>query len=320
VTIRTFQPGDETVQAAIYNEAAADLPRFKPATLPEIQRRTRARDFDPSMRLVAEENGRPVGYAVFNPNGRVSYPWCRKGCEAHAEPLFQRVLDEMRKRGFRQAFAAYRADWPATSDFFLKHGFTRAREMVSFMVGVIDLPTVAARPSTVFSPLRKEDIPALLQMSPAALRIHSAPGLERYLFANPYFVPEAVFVLRSRTGDATPVAVGILVQEPTYADPRMLDADMPCFRLGAFGTEGMQAKRVKGLFSFLTAPGPNANALGLDLLAHAATLLEDTDDIDTLAAQVPSDVPHLLRFYQMNFRRQGSFPVFELPLAGQTPV
>src|SRR5262245_60471321 len=45
--IRTFQPGDEAVQAEIYNEAAAALPKFKPATSPEVQRRTRAGDFDP---------------------------------------------------------------------------------------------------------------------------------------------------------------------------------------------------------------------------------------------------------------------------------
>jgi hypothetical protein len=35
-----------------------------------------------------------------------------------------------------------------------------------------------------------------------------------------------------------------------------------------------------------------------------------------VAAQVPSDVPHLLMFYQSHFRRQGSFPVYEKSLAG----
>ncbi len=314
MTIRTFQPGDETTQAEIYNEAAADLPKFKPATLPEIQRRTRARDFDPAMRFFAEEGGKAVAYAVYNPNGRVSYPWCRKGHEAQAEPLFRHVLDQMRKRGSRLAFAAYRADWPAVCEFFTKHGFNKAREMVSFVTGVIDLPTVPARPSSVITPLRQEDVPALIQMVPGALRTRNPAELERHLFRNPYFGAEALYVLRGR--DGAPSAVAVLIEDPTYADPRVLDADMPCFRLGAFGTEGMQAKRVRGLFSFLTPPGPNANALGLDLLAHAAKRLEGSDDMDTLAAQAPSDVPHLLRFYQMNFRRQGSFPVFELPLVG----
>ena len=35
MTIRTFQPGDDVAQVGIYNEAAGDLPKFKPATLDE---------------------------------------------------------------------------------------------------------------------------------------------------------------------------------------------------------------------------------------------------------------------------------------------
>jgi hypothetical protein len=38
-------------------------------------------------------------------------------------------------------------------------------------------------------------------------------------------------------------------------------------------------------------------------------------NVATLAAQVPSDVPHLLRFYQQYFRRQGGFPVFDRELS-----
>ena len=316
MTIRTFRPGDEATQADIYNEAAVELPRFKPATLPEVQRRTRARDFDPSMRFFFEEGGKPVAYALFNPNGRVNYPWCRKGHEACAEPLFQHVLGEMRRRGFRQAFAAYRDDWPQINDFFLAHGFCKARDMINFIVDVMDLPTVPARPSSVITQLKPEDVPTLLEMAPGALRVRSPAELQRHLFRNPYFGPEALFVLRTRGEDSKPVAVGIFIQDLNYADPKAIDANMPCFRLGAFGTEGMQAKRVRGLFSFLTAPGRDVNPLGLDLLAHAAHRLDLDDQIATLAAQVPSDVPHLVRFYEMNFRRQGSFPVYELPLAG----
>src|SRR5207237_1205884 len=95
MNIRTFQPGDEAIQAALYNEAAGALPKFKPATAPEVQRRTRARDFDPSMRFFAEEGGRPVAYALYNANGRVSYPWCLPGYERLAEPLFQHLLGSM---------------------------------------------------------------------------------------------------------------------------------------------------------------------------------------------------------------------------------
>jgi hypothetical protein len=85
---------------------------------------------------------------------------------------------------------------------------------------------------------------------------------------------------------------------------------MPCFRLGAFGTEEMQTKRINGLFSFLAPEGPDVNVLGLDLLAYAAFRLHETE-VDTFGAQVSSDRPHLLRFYQQYFQRQGSFPLYE---------
>ena len=47
-----------------------------------------------------------------------------------------------------KAFAAYRGDWQAQIDFFLAHGFHKAREMVSFMVHLADTPTPAARRSS----------------------------------------------------------------------------------------------------------------------------------------------------------------------------
>ncbi len=312
MNIRTFQPGDEALQVAIYNEAAADLPKFKPATLVEVQRRTRGRDFDPAMRFVAEENGQAVAYGNFNPNGRVSYPWCKKGQERLADPLFQHMIGAMKQRGLRHAFAAYRGDWPTVRDFFLRQGFRLAREMVNYLIDLLDMPTRPARPSSQITPLTREDIPAILNMIPEALRVRRPQELEDHLFRNPYFPPEAAFVLRSRSGEA-PAGVGLLIVEPTYADPRQVDSNMPCFRLGAFGTEGMQTKRIKGMFSFL-AGKDRVSPLGLDLLGQATLQLQDSDDIDVLAAQAPSDVPVLLQFYDRNFRRQGSFPVFERDL------
>src|SRR3954453_20005955 len=121
VTVRNFRPGDEAAQVSIYNETAVDLPRFKPATMPEIQRRTKARAFDPKLRFFAEDAGTPVGYATLHANGRVGYPWCRPGYEHAAEPLWQAVLDTMRQRQIRRAFAAYRADWLPILQFFQTH-------------------------------------------------------------------------------------------------------------------------------------------------------------------------------------------------------
>src|SRR5690242_10890690 len=107
--IRSFQAGDETAQVSIYNEAAGSLPKFKPATLDEVRRRCRAPDFDPSGRFFAIEEDQAVGYATFHANGRVSYPWCRKGYEGCVRPLFEAILQAARKRNLKKVFAAYRA-------------------------------------------------------------------------------------------------------------------------------------------------------------------------------------------------------------------
>jgi hypothetical protein len=312
VIIRTFQPGDEAAQVNLFNEAAVSLPKFKPATLDEVRRRRRDAAFDPNTRFFAlDEAGQPVGYATFHANGRVSYPWCRPGHESAAESLFAKVLETMRARGLPRAFAAYRGDWPQC-DFFVAHGFRLVREMVNFVINLVDMPTPAARASNFIAPMRQEDVPAVFALAPRALRVGTPEELERHLFHNPYFGPDALYALRTRR-DGPPIAAGILVEDPAYADPRQVDAAMPCYRLGAFGTEGMQCKRINGLFSFLAEPGRDCSPLALDLVGHAALRLNRTD-AEVLAAQVPSDVPHLTRFYQRYFQRQGSFPVFELEL------
>src|SRR5262249_42597375 len=296
MNIRTYRPGDEAEQVPIYNEAAAGLPKFKPATVEEIRRRCQARDFDPTTRFFAEEAGRIVGYASFHPNGRVSYPWARKGFEHVAEPLFQTTLQAMLARTMRFAFAAYRGDWPTITGFFEQHGFTKAREMVSFVLDFVDLPTLTGKSSLPRTPFRREDVATVRDLVPGLLRITGVPELERYFFENPYFSADALFALRSR-GEAAPAAVGILIDNAEYADPKMTDAAMPCFRLGAFGTEGMQPKRINGLFSFVAVPDRNLAQLGLDLLGHSVSRLDESG-ATCLAAQVPSDAPHLLRFYQ----------------------
>jgi hypothetical protein len=309
--IRTYQPGDEAAQVAIYNAAAAKLPKFKAATVEEIRRRCQAPDFDPETRFYAEEKGQVSGYATFHANGRVSYPWCRSGHEHLAEPLFEHALDAMRGRGLRSAFAAYRGDWPEQMGFFEQHGFVRRRDMLNFVFDLIDLPTPAAPLKDAARPLRREDVPAVLALGSSVVRARTAEQLERHLLQNSYFGPDAAFVLRGSS--PTPVAVGVLVSNPSYADPKQIDAAMPCFRLGAFGTEGMQTKRIHGLFSFLVAPERSVVPLALDLLGYAAFRLDRTHT-GTVAAQVPSDALHLVGFYERYFHKQGGFPVLEREL------
>lgn len=312
MTIRTYQPGDEAAQVSIYNEAAASLPGFKPATSEDVVRRVRARDFDPAARLYAIEGGQPVGYASFHPSGRVSFPWCRRGHEQHAEPLFAGMLEALRASGMTKAFAAYRADWTDQKDFFLGHGFQKARDMVNYILDPAEMPTPAVKRTYPAYPVTKADIPAIVELAPQTLRSKSPEELEKHLLQNPYFPPEQVFLVRGRT-ESEVIGVAVLVLSPTYADPAKVDSAMPCYRLGAFGSEGLTAKRINGLFSFLAKDNRDFVPLGLDLLGHAAVRLMHVD-AQWFAAQVPSDVPHLHRFYEQFFRRQGSFPVFERSL------
>src|SRR5579871_3293969 len=309
---RTYQPGDEVAQVSIYNEAAGELPKFKAATLDEVRRRASGSDYDPSMRFLALDGGRPVAYCGFQANGRVSYPWCRKGQEAARQPLLDRVLQTMKARGLSSVFTAYRADWPVQREFFEQNGFQLRREIINFVLDLVDMPTPSARPSSNVSPVTPVDVPSILDFGSNILLVRDAAALERYLFHNPYFPANAVFARRSGSG-GPPLAVGILIANPAYANPRQVDAAMPCFRLGAFGTETMSTKRINGLFSFLTADMRDANSLALDLLGYAAYKLQDTE-VETFAAQAPSDADHLLRFYKQYFQRQGSFPILERTL------
>jgi len=307
--IRTYRPGDDAAQVSIYNEAAAELPKFKPATLDEVRRRARGADYDPAARFLAVVDGRPIGYASFQTNGRISFPWCRKGHEAAAQPLLERVLQALKERGLTRAFTAYRADWTAQQQFFHNNGFQQRREMVNFVLDLVEMPTPMARPTSSAGPATPDDVPAIQEMGANALLIRERAALEQYLFHNPYFPADSVFVLRSRKGGPA-LAAAVLISNPAYANPRQVDAAMPCFRLGAFGTEGMTTKRINGLFSFLTADTGDAQPLALDLLGYAAHKLQDTE-VETFAAQVPSDAGHLLRFYKQYFQRQGSFPILE---------
>lgn len=309
--IRTFRPGDEARQVAVYNAAAAALPGFKLAKEDDVLRRTKARDFDPATRYYAEDRGEVIGYATFHQNGRISIPWCLPGKEAAARPLMDAVLKAMRDRKLPRAFAAYRGDWAPPAELLQANGFTKAREILNFTQNIMDLPTMVNRRSVSVSPFRPADVPALAAMVPELLKV-PLDQLEANLLSNPYFGAEALFSLRNSDGSLR--AVGLVIDDRRYADPTQLDPKAPCFRLGAFGTEGMTTKRINGLFSFVAPPGKEANPLGLDLLWYAATVRLKESNLSAIAAQVSSDAPHLVAFYQSYFRPQGSFPIYERTL------
>jgi hypothetical protein len=312
VIIRSFQSGDELIQAGLYNVCAFIYPGFKPATADEVKRRTRSRGFDPTTRFYAEDSNQIVGYCVLEPEqGRISYPWCKSGYEHAASLLFDAALTSAKQRGLSKVFAAYRGDWQPVLNFFADRGFVRAREMINYWTDPVDLPTRVSRTRLPIDRLNRDDIPALVAMGKGIIRL-PAEKLENYLFSNPYFPVEAFLVLRDRDGK-TPIAVGLGLESATYADVKKIDPLAPCFRLGAFGTEGLHAKRVNGLFSYLVADPSNALTAGLALLSEASQEMTEASVV-ALAAQCPSDVPYLSGFYSRYFREHGRFPVLEKEL------
>ena len=74
----------------------------------------------------------------------------------------------------------------------------------------------------------------------------------------------------------------------------------------------------------LCSHGPDGPPAGLDVkrdvtpvaldLLNSCVQSLDAADLGTVAAQVSTAQPHLLRFYERYFRKQGSFPVYEREL------
>jgi hypothetical protein len=306
--IRHFAAGDEVSQVTVYNAAAKGLPGFKPASVDEVKRRTSAHGFDPSTRFYAEVDGVVSGYATFDPDtGRVSHPWTLPGHPNLAHPLFATVMREMSRRRIERAFAAYRSDWPAVLEYFDDHGFDTTREMINYAQPIGDLPTMFQRPGLNVTLIKGDDLPTLETVGHSHLRL-AGRKLTDYFLKNPRFSTDAVFVLRRKEGSIR--GFGVMIDDATYAPVENLDPKNPCFRFGAFGTEGLSTKRVNGLFSFLPVDTAETDIVGQDLLWYATSRME-TNSFDSLAAQAPSDAPHLVQFYKRYFQEEGRFPILE---------
>ena len=63
------------------------------------------------------------------------------------------------------------------------------------------------------------------------------------------------------------------------------------------------------MFSFIAPENRDVSPLGLDLLGYATRKLESTD-VETLAAQVPSDAAHLNRLHVGHLGHVGGFGLF----------
>ncbi|MCA1684790.1 MAG: hypothetical protein LC745_02150 [Planctomycetia bacterium] len=307
--IRPYEPGDEEAQARVFNAAAGALPAFKPATAGEIARRYGTVDPDPASRLYAVDDatGAVVGYALFHPNGRVSYPWCLPGAEEARGPLLDALSAEMAGRGFVEAWAAYRADWSPVLEFLRGRGFVPARAMVNFVAATDDLPSAPVPDGLALGPLGRDDLPRLLELGRGLFADDDPDRLGDALRGNPFFGPDSLVTLRDR---GAVVGAAVAIASTGYADPTKLDAAMPCFRLGAFGTERERHKRVNGMVSCVFAD----ESAGEVLLAEAARRFRAAG-LPHAASQAPSDRPDLVAFYQRFFRPQGSFPILSRRLA-----
>jgi hypothetical protein len=304
--IRSYQPRDEHAQVRIYNVAASALPGFKPATAEEVARRYPASHRYPEARYYATFDDEVVGYAVFNDNGRISYPWCLPDARDVREPLLETVLDALRQRGVFEAWAAYRADWPSILNFFTECSFNEKRIQINYVRELGQLPwNSGLPPDRTIAPLKQEDLPQLVALAPALFCDSDLPTLASFYWNNPFHdFRDSLFGLRKvRTGEL--LAVYALVAHQGFADPTKIDAAMPCFRLGAFGTECQRHKRVNGLFSCVFAEEAEAELL-LSVAAHS---LATRSELTHLASQAPSDAPGICALYDRFFRRQGSFPI-----------
>jgi hypothetical protein len=301
--IRPYQPGDEAAQARIYNAATGSLPGYKPASPEEVARRYRTIDPDPSSKRYAVEDGEVVGYAVLNPNGRISVPWALLDAEATRAPLLDAILDEARRRGLAEVWAAYRGDWEPVLGFLHAHGFVTTRTMVNYVAPLARLPQRPIRIGESIEFLRREDLPRLVELGRGLLARDGREDLEAFFWSNPYLGAESLFALRP-AGDGPIRGAALVVSREGYADPTRIDPAMPCFRLGAFGTEHERHKRVNGLFSCVFDDANTAETL----LSEAVRRL-DRAGLTQIAAQAPSDRPELCAFYDAFFERQGSFPI-----------
>jgi hypothetical protein len=307
MAIRTYQPGDEHAQARIYNTAAGSLPGFKPATAEEVGRRYRGGDTDPESRYYAVENGEAVGYAVFGSNGRISYPWCLPGAETLRQSLLETMLLEMRKRGIPEAWTAYRANWSSVHEFLHQHEFTEKRQMINYVAEFEQLPAEDRLPANrVVERLTRADLPRLIAIARGLLAGSDPRTLEEFYWEHPlYNFEESLFVVKN-SDNGEILGVSVLVVNDQFADPTKVDAAMPCFRLGAFGTERERHKRVNGLFSCVFVDETE----GERLLSAALRSQTNRSGPTVIAAQVPSDAPALRAWYDRLFQRQGSFPIW----------
>ena len=215
-------------------------------------------------------------------------------------------------RGLVEAWSAYRADWSPILDFLLGHNFIQIRSMINYVAHTSRLPVSSQLPpSRLVTCLQRDELPDLAALAPAIFGALDLHVIEHFFWENlVYSFLDRLLALKDANSGRIR-AVSLLVVDDRFADPTKIDASMPCFRFGAFGTEHQRHKRVNGLYSCVFADEHEA-----DLLL-SASLAGDSGvaALGQIAAQAPSDAPTLCAWYERFFQRQGSFPILSRRLS-----
>src|SRR5205823_13696313 len=118
-------------------------------------------------------------------------------------------------------------------------------------------------------------------------------AIGRFYWDNPFHNFSESLVALKDAGSGDLRGAGLLVVDDRFADPTKIDAAMPCFRLGSFGTESERHKRVNGLFSAVFADESEGELLLSWLVGARAS----EAGLAHLAAQAPSDAPAVCDWY-----------------------
>ncbi len=312
-TIRSFTTGDDAARVGIFNEAAAGLPKFKPATLDEIRRRTHGRDFDPADAVLRRGQRAAAGIRyVSDQRARFASPGAARA--ANASPNRCSSASSGDEDSWSQAHLrrlSRRLDGQTTSSWPMASA-TRTTWSTSYWTW----PTCRR--------LRPATAPGI---SAADARMTYPPWLPlcRTRWALPIWRPWNATSCTTRTFHPMPpsslrgktegqlAAAGILIVNPAYADPTQVDCGH-----AVFPARGVRHRRNDDEAHQWPVQFPDAGRPRCQPARPrpARLCLADAGDTDvsTVAAQVSSAVPHLLRFYERYFRKQGSFPIFEREL------
>jgi hypothetical protein len=197
-------------------------------------------------------------------------------------------------------------------DFLRGHQFIQIRSMINYVAEKSRLPVLDRLPATrLVTNLKRDELPDLATLMPASFGKVDVATLGRFFWENPFYAfPDHLLALKDAdSGNLR--GISLMVLDDRFADPTKIDSSMPCFRLGAFGTETQRHKRVNGLYSCLFVDEVDGDLL----LAASLASISGKFTLNYFAAQAPDDAPALCAWYDRHFEHQGSFPILSRPLS-----